>query len=452
MSRITPIAPLVVVLAALAPSAVAQTQWAGNGHYYEYVPGNWDWNTAKTHAESLTFQGVQGHLVTFTGKLENDWVHATFVAGLSNQHVWIGLFQDLGSPSYSEPDGGWTWVTGETWPLSQWLGGEPNNGSGTEHYGEYYYNKYWNDIDSPTGLNNGMIVEYDLPLAPTHNPANGHYYLAVPATVDWHVANDLAQAMAHNGWPGHLVTIANQAEDDFVYSQLSVQTNKFWLGLTQFPVLPSFVEPAGGFAWLTGEPLVFTNWATGQPDDGYGVEHFATYQFNKQLWWDVPDDWTSLGFVVEFEPQKQSSYCTAKSNSAGCAPALALYGSPRASASSDFLVDVVDLRNQEFAMLFYGFGGAQAKPFKGGTLCLKPPLRRTLFQMTQGSPLGTIDCSGGFRLDLNAFAAGALGGKPSPALRVPGTTVHCQLWAIDGGWAPPNNVQLSNAAFYTVYP
>lgn len=442
-----------VACAALVPNAVAQqVQWAGNGHYYEYVPGNWDWTAAKTHAESLTFQNVKGHLVTFGGKLENDWVHATFVAGLSNQHVWIGLYQDFSSPNFSEPAGGWTWVNGETWPVSQWLGGEPNNANSVEHYGEYLYNKFWNDIDSPTSVNNGLIVEYDLPLAPKLNPATGHYYSAVPATIDWYAANDLATALTHNGWPGHLVTIADQAEEDWIYSQLPVPTNKFWFGITQFPSLPSFVEPNGGFAWLTGEPLAFTHWASGQPDDGYGKEHFVTFQFNAQVWWDVPYDWSSLGLVVEFEPIKQATYCTGKPNSAGCVPELAVYGSPRASASSDFVVEVTQLRNQEFAMLFYGFGGPNSKPFKGGTLCLKPPVRRVFYQQTNGSSVGTIDCSGNVRLDVNAFASGALGGKPSPALRVPGTTVYAQLWAVDGGYLPPGNVQLSNAAYWTVYP
>ncbi|MCC6407918.1 MAG: hypothetical protein IT453_12210 [Planctomycetes bacterium] len=452
MKRLLPILAVSCAVVSLAPNSVAQTQWAGNGHYYEYVPGNWDWPTANATAQTMSFQGVQGHLVTFSGKLENDWVHATFVAGLPNQHVWIGLYQDFNSPSYSEPDGGWTWVNGETWPLSQWLGGEPNNGGGTEDYGEYYLNKFWNDIASPTSSNNGFVVEYDFTLAPKLNPANGHYYLAVPATIDWHLANDLASASTYNGWPGHLATISDQAEDDFVYAQLPVPANKFWLGLTQFPALPSFVEPAGGFAWLTGEPLTFTNWETGQPDDQYGLEHFLTYKFNKQVWWDVPADFATLGYVIEYEPLKQTTYCTGKTNSAGCAPALALYGSPRATATKDFVVDVTGLRNQEFAMLFYGFSGSNAKPFKGGTLCLKAPVRRTPFALTNGSPMGTIDCSGSFRLDLNAYAAGLLGGKPSPALRVPGTTVYCQLWAIDSGIAPPQNVQLSSAAYYTVYP
>jgi hypothetical protein len=439
-------------LVVLASHAAAQTQWAGNGHYYEYVPGNTDWASAEQAARAKTFLGVAGHLVTFTGKLENDWVHATFVAPTQTWHVWIGLYQDFASPTFSEPAGGWTWVNGETWPLSQWLGGEPNNGSGMEHYGEYYYDKYWNDIDSPTGYNNGYLVEYDLPLAPTLNPANGHYYLAVPATVDWQVADALARQATYNGWPGHLATIDAKAEDDFVYGQLGVQTNKFWLGLTQFPALPSYSEPAGGFGWLTGEPLLYTNWEAGQPDDQYGKEHYVLYKFNKQVWWDVAANFASLGYVIEFEPVKQAEYCVGKPNSAGCTPALALYGSPRASATSDFVVDVVGLRNQEFTMLFYGFGGAATKPFKGGTMCLKPPLKRTPFRNTGGSPYGTVDCSGMYRFDLNAFASGALGGKPSPALRTAGTTVHCQAWALDSGFAVPNNAQLSNAAYYTVYP
>ena len=47
---------------------------------------------------------------------------------------WLGGFQDLTSPNYSEPSGGWTWVTGEPWSYTNWFPGEPNNTGGGEDY------------------------------------------------------------------------------------------------------------------------------------------------------------------------------------------------------------------------------------------------------------------------------------------------------------------------------
>ena len=37
-------------------------------------------------------------------------------------------FQDLNDPMYSEPGGGWKWITGEPWVYTNWLIGEPNRG------------------------------------------------------------------------------------------------------------------------------------------------------------------------------------------------------------------------------------------------------------------------------------------------------------------------------------
>ncbi|HUR27202.1 MAG TPA: hypothetical protein VM509_03390, partial [Planctomycetota bacterium] len=139
------------------------------------------------------------------------------------------------------------------------------------------------------------------------------------------------------------------------------------------------------------------------------------------------------------------AYCTAKTNSLGCLPAISFSGVPSASASSGFTISGSNVRNQKPGLLLYGFNGPAATPFQGGILCLVPPIRRCVGTSSGGTPLPANDCSGVYTLDFNAFAAGALGGTPDPALRVPSTAVDAQWWGRDPSFPPPNNSTLTDA-------
>ena len=147
-----------------------------------------------------------------------------------------------------------------------------------------------------------------------------------------------------------------------------------------------------------------------------------------------------------------TTYCTAKQNSLGCLPAISGAGAPRASASSDFVVSAAPVYNQKPGVLMYSVTGRQAVPFQGGILCVAPPIRRTIVMHSGGDHPVNKNCSGVWRIDMNAFAAGAIGGKPDPLLKVAGTFVHCQWWGRDPGFAPPNNTALSDGLQYAIGP
>jgi hypothetical protein len=143
-------------------------------------------------------------------------------------------------------------------------------------------------------------------------------------------------------------------------------------------------------------------------------------------------------------------YCTAKLNSLGCTPAIGYSGVASASAGSGFTITCLNLRNQKAGLLIYGLSGQASIPFSGGSLCIAQPRKRSSLVNSGGSPQPVADCSGVYSIDMNAFAVGALGGTPDPALQVHGTQVDAQWWGRDPGFAAPNNTTLSNGLHYSI--
>ena len=96
---------------------------------------------------------------------------------------------------------------------------------------------------------------------PFTNPANGHqYYLLNPAT--WTASQSEAVTLG-----GHLVTINDAAENDYLlgtFLPLIPQTNHaLWTGLTD-------ATTEGTFAWVSGEPLGYTKFGPGEPNNDPG--------------------------------------------------------------------------------------------------------------------------------------------------------------------------------------
>jgi hypothetical protein len=133
-----------------------------NGNFYLGVsaPGI-SWDQARADAAAMSHMGIQGRLVTLNDAQENDFV---FALGNVNNY-WLGGFHNTSSPSYSEPDGGWEWITGEAFTYTNWLVGEPNNSGafGAEDYLELLqstgFGETWNDaaqMEHPAGY----VVEF----------------------------------------------------------------------------------------------------------------------------------------------------------------------------------------------------------------------------------------------------------------------------------------------------
>lgn len=135
---------------------------SANGHYYGAVDTKTliSWSQAKTAAQALRYKGMAGHLVTLTSAAENSFVAAHF-PGDSVKSYFAGGFQDLSAPDYSEPAGGWKWITGEPWAFTNWHGGEPNDAGSTSNVMNLYPDDSWNDAIDNDGHGFGYIVEFE---------------------------------------------------------------------------------------------------------------------------------------------------------------------------------------------------------------------------------------------------------------------------------------------------
>jgi hypothetical protein len=159
------------------------------------------------------------------------------------------------------------------------------------------------------------------------------------------------------------------------------------------------------------------------------------------------DNGPSSGSAYAFQfLQPPATYCTAKLNSCGTLPMISAAGAPSASDTSPFLVTGSNTRALKFGLLLYTDSGRGNSPFSGGTLCIGSTAvkRSVAVADTTGTP---GQCDGTLSIDMNAFAAGALGGNPLPSLRIPGTQVNCQFWGRD---TIANGALLTDALEYFV--
>jgi hypothetical protein len=125
---------------------------------------------------------------------------------------------------------------------------------------------------------------------PTTNAANGHVYFLLTRT-NWTAAQAEAIRLG-----GHLVTISDEAECNWLYRTFSFHggtPRALWIGFTD-------QHQEGQFAWVSGETSTFVNWAPGKPNnnDGQGTPgHYAFFSpasDSRAPRWYAVNDWAEL--------------------------------------------------------------------------------------------------------------------------------------------------------------
>ncbi|MES1147152.1 MAG: C-type lectin domain-containing protein [bacterium] len=276
-----------------------------HGHtYYRLSASKW------TEAEQYAVDQLKGHLVTINNAAENSFVLKTFAKAPNSGRVWIGL-TDVGHR------GNYTFISGESSNYSNWQSGEPNNAGLDEDYVLMYSDAgKWADT-SNTG-NFGFsgdpvygVVEVDrdevgngntnitVIKGPIVNPANNHSYYLLSSS-RWSEADRYADDVLH----GFLVSITDQAENDWVQNNFAKDAGRIWLGLTD-------TRKEGEFRYTSREVFVFSNWEPGEPNNS-GKEDYALMYGNNGRWADVKDlaEPPGIGKVyglVEVAPENASA-------------------------------------------------------------------------------------------------------------------------------------------------
>jgi hypothetical protein len=125
----------------------------------------------------------------------------------------------------------------------------------------------------------------DIVAGPITNPANGHdYYLLSPNS--WTASESEAENLG-----GTLAVIKSAAEEEWVFSKFASydgMKRNLWIGLRR-------TFPGGPFAWVTDDKVDYTDWHSGQPDNGGGTENcvhiWTRNSDNPNSWNDLADNW-----------------------------------------------------------------------------------------------------------------------------------------------------------------
>ncbi|MBU1692860.1 MAG: hypothetical protein KKC51_02740, partial [Verrucomicrobia bacterium] len=228
---------------------------------YRLIQSPLNWTQAR---EDAVKRG--GYLASITSPDEWSNILKQIGTAMLNKEVWIGA-TDEGQ------EGNWRWLTGETWNYTRWAGGQPNNNGG-QHYGHLWAatgNTYgWDDVKNVIfpyyllEINGTQTPPPPPPPLPDPDPVVNTYRL-IQSSLTWHGA--VADAVKRGGY---LATITSAAEWTELLKQVgSAMLNKeVWIGATD-------EGKEGTWRWVTGETWKYARWASGQPNNSGGRQHYG---------------------------------------------------------------------------------------------------------------------------------------------------------------------------------
>jgi len=152
----------------------------------------------------------------------------------------------------------------------------------------------------------------------------------------------------------------------------------------------------------------------------------------------------NLGVTVHFGPifanaASVQAYCTGKTNSLGCVPAISTNLVQPSKSAGNLVITCSNVISQKNGLFFFGTAPLAA-PFQGGTMCIQAPTIRTATHSSGGSVAGN-DCTGTYAFAFSTAVMNLYGIDP-------GDTIYGQWWMRDPAVA--STTGLSNAVRFTV--
>lgn len=416
-------------------------QFSENGHWYDVIPFSGTWEEARAHAESLSWQGLQGHLASPSTASEVQFVSALeALVSCETDPIcqdryqfgfWLGGKQGANA---NAPDKLWMWESpNETvdW-IEPWNTDEPNDWMGADENRialvlanatqpptpivpsciaapELTGYSWWNDTTEDTVLN-GYIIEYNEQSRSQWqiaNGGNGHWYAIVDAPeLTWEEARTAANAVTWQGMRGQLATFTSEAELGFVaaiignrvngcsctaacsvVSAANVSAKQFWVG--------GIYDATDGWRWITDEPWVYDRLTDPVETDGdIGATGYLEIS-DRGYSWTLTNGMPTVvigpginqGYVIEFAPGNlndsalQQTYMEQGRQSCRDNPASCDISCSSSTSVFNSESGVLSIPNVEVVA-----SGQSTSRYSSVTLGLLPECGAEVFRVTGGSP------------------------------------------------------------------
>ncbi len=235
-----------------APSFQLLGEYNGSKYYRSSTYASWEGANAIAKANNT-------NLVTIDNAGEN-----AYITSLISENIWLGL-------NDRAVEGNFRWTDGSAVGYTNWVFGQPDDRQavGGEDFAYISSDGRWRD--GGTSRRFRYIVEVKCPqVSCTATGISGYtlignfgqnaYYVANTPTT-WESAKSSAIAAG-----GHLATVSSQAENDFIVNNATASSGSFWIGLDNVQNSGLFQFVTSTFKWVTGELLIYTNWATAEPN------------------------------------------------------------------------------------------------------------------------------------------------------------------------------------------